>query len=153
MRKQALVGLLAGALIVAVPGGVISAKDQPTDACKDGGWEELVRGDGTPFANQGACVAYVAGGGTAEPPSTFASDCHGVDGIFYDSYVVTAEPLFDFQPYPVAPACVLWGYSWDDYSQQEYRTLTDPFAQYCSSTHPFVASYFEFVFGCARDAS
>jgi hypothetical protein len=29
------------------------------DDCKDGGWSELVRSDGTPFKNQGACVSYV----------------------------------------------------------------------------------------------
>jgi len=31
-----------------------SAKDE----CKDGGWEDLRREDGSPFKNQGECVAY-----------------------------------------------------------------------------------------------
>lgn len=29
------------------------------DACKNGGWQTLVRANGTPFKNQGACVSYV----------------------------------------------------------------------------------------------
>lgn len=35
--------------------------------CQKGGWEDLQRSDGTPFANQGACVSYAARGGTLEP--------------------------------------------------------------------------------------
>ena len=30
--------------------------------CKDGGWRELSRRDGSAFANQGACVSYVRAG-------------------------------------------------------------------------------------------
>lgn len=29
------------------------------DDCKNGGWQNLTRADGTPFKNQGACVSYV----------------------------------------------------------------------------------------------
>lgn len=29
------------------------------DDCKNGGWQQLGRGDGSPFKNQGACVSYV----------------------------------------------------------------------------------------------
>lgn len=34
---------------------------QPTnkDQCKDGGWEDLARADGTTFKNQGDCIQYV----------------------------------------------------------------------------------------------
>ncbi len=34
---------------------------QPTDrdACKKGGWSSLLRGNGSPFSNQGDCVSYV----------------------------------------------------------------------------------------------
>ena len=35
--------------------------DQPQngDECKNGGWEDLEREDGTPFKNQGDCIQYV----------------------------------------------------------------------------------------------
>lgn len=32
------------------------------DDCKDGGWQNLVRLDFTPFSNQGQCVSYVETG-------------------------------------------------------------------------------------------
>ncbi len=32
------------------------------DDCKDGVWPGLVRADGTPFKNQGACVSYINAG-------------------------------------------------------------------------------------------
>jgi len=32
---------------------------QTKDDCKDGGWQNLVRANGTAFKNQGACVSYV----------------------------------------------------------------------------------------------
>ena len=32
---------------------------QTRNDCKGGGWTDLVRADGTPFKNQGACVGYV----------------------------------------------------------------------------------------------
>jgi hypothetical protein len=46
-------------------------------ACHHGGWQTLVREDGSPFANQGACVSYGAQGGTPTPP---VADSDG-DGV------------------------------------------------------------------------
>ena len=40
-----------------------------TDQCKDGGWQNYTDKNGTPFKNQGDCVAYVATGGK-NPPAT-----------------------------------------------------------------------------------
>jgi hypothetical protein len=44
------------------------------DDCKNGGWREMARADGTPFKNQGECVSYVnhreEGGGTGETATT-----------------------------------------------------------------------------------
>ena len=36
----------------------------PSNLCKNGGWQTLLRSDGSSFANQGACVSYAAQGGT-----------------------------------------------------------------------------------------
>lgn len=38
--------------------------------CKQGGWQSLVREDGSGFANQGDCVSYAAQGGTLTVPDT-----------------------------------------------------------------------------------
>jgi hypothetical protein len=35
--------------------------------CQKGGWEQLQRSDGSPFANQGACVSYAAHAGELQP--------------------------------------------------------------------------------------
>ena len=39
-------------------------KSEPTgkDDCKNGGWMDLVNGDGEPFKNQGDCVSYTNNG-------------------------------------------------------------------------------------------
>src|SRR3954452_16267026 len=36
--------------------------------CQKGGWQTLVRSDGTPFADEQACTSYGAQGGTPMPP-------------------------------------------------------------------------------------
>ena len=40
--------------------GTIYTYDPPTDKdqCKDGGWQNLTRTDGSRFRNQGDCVSY-----------------------------------------------------------------------------------------------
>lgn len=45
-------------------GGV---KRQAAQACKQGGWRELQRADGTRFKNQGRCVSYAVRGGVLSP--------------------------------------------------------------------------------------
>jgi YVTN family beta-propeller protein len=52
------------------PIGIAITPPKPTpmptnkEQCKRGGWHELADRDGTPFKNQGACVSYVASGGS-----------------------------------------------------------------------------------------
>lgn len=58
-------GQLDGLRIVLMDGSIANINFEefnwPTtkDACKNGGWQTLVRANGTPFKNQGACVSYV----------------------------------------------------------------------------------------------
>jgi hypothetical protein len=64
MRTRFVVGCLALGLVV-LPAAAHAAD---TSVCKDGGWRNLVRADGTPFKNQGDCVSYVSKGGIPRPP-------------------------------------------------------------------------------------
>ena len=86
--RRLLATSLSTALVLAVsvamlPGAAV-AKDKGKAACKKGGWKELVRADGTPFADQGECVGYAANGGTPQPPEVIIaiaySDLNGTPG-------------------------------------------------------------------------
>ncbi len=63
-------GLVAGMLVVSA--GVASAGGNAPNAkrCQQGGWQTLVRADGTTFTNEGACAAYGAKGGRLYRPVT-----------------------------------------------------------------------------------
>lgn len=69
MSKQALAGLLAGALMVTFVAGAAAAQDNPGDACQKGGWEDLQGTDGG-FTSKRDCLDYVASGGTLLPTCT-----------------------------------------------------------------------------------
>jgi hypothetical protein len=60
MRRFVLAATAMAAL--AVP-AVSMANADTTAPCKQGGWQNLVRQDGTGFKNQGDCVSYAAQGG------------------------------------------------------------------------------------------
>ena len=70
MRKARIVLAMTVALSLA-PAAAATAgppNKEGKEACKNGGWQSLVRSeDGTPFKNQGDCVSYAAQGGTPEP--------------------------------------------------------------------------------------
>ena len=64
--KRLFVLLAALASLSAVIAGTAVAGGGNSDAanaCKQGGWQNLVRQDGTGFNNQGDCVSYAAQGG------------------------------------------------------------------------------------------
>jgi hypothetical protein len=50
--------------------------------CQKGGWIDLVGSDGTTFANQDACVAFGAHGGTLKPKTKSQIDCEGFGGTY-----------------------------------------------------------------------
>jgi hypothetical protein len=86
MRKLLLATVTALALLaVAVPGASV-ANSADTSVCKRGGWQDLVRADRTAFASQGACVSYVARGGTPEPVSIFQTLCEGYGGTYVEDH-------------------------------------------------------------------
>jgi hypothetical protein len=71
--KKLIVGLIVAATAAAImvplalAGGGNSANAKQ---CQQGGWQSLVRQDGTGFANQDECVSYGAHGGVPKPKPT-----------------------------------------------------------------------------------
>src|SRR5262249_24765516 len=65
MRMRLLL-LLVAALALSIGAGTASAGGGNSDAaqpCQKGGWQNLMREDGTGFKNEGDCVSYAAHGG------------------------------------------------------------------------------------------
>ena len=44
-------------------GATAGGNSDAAHACQNGGWQQLVRADQTPFKNEGDCVSYAAHGG------------------------------------------------------------------------------------------
>jgi hypothetical protein len=69
MRKNSKFIVVAGALVaLAAPSAAMaSGNSDAAHTCQQGGWQTVVRQDGTSFANQGDCVSYGAHGGVLKP--------------------------------------------------------------------------------------
>ena len=50
--------------------------------CQKGGWQTLIRSDGTSFASEGDCVSYAARGGTPTTRTKSQLDCESLGGTF-----------------------------------------------------------------------
>jgi hypothetical protein len=91
--------MLAASVMAAMLPGAAVARDNGKSDCKKGGWRELVRADGSPFADQGECVGYVANGGTPQPPEVILaiaySDLNGTDGYQVGTEDVLISKLVD----------------------------------------------------------
>ena len=76
MKRTLLIGLtLVVAMGIAVPLAVAGGgNSDAANACKQGGWQNLVRQDGTDFKNQGDCVSYAAKGGVPKAKPTGGSE-------------------------------------------------------------------------------
>jgi hypothetical protein len=71
--KMRFMLLLCAAVALTVGIGTAAAGGGNSDAakaCQNGGWQNLVRQDGTGFSNQGDCVSYAAQGGVLKAKST-----------------------------------------------------------------------------------
>jgi hypothetical protein len=76
MRK-----LISGLIVVAAATAIIvpvslagGGNSDAAKACQQGGWQNLVRQDGTGFKNTGDCVSYAAQGGVPTAKSTAGSE-------------------------------------------------------------------------------
>jgi hypothetical protein len=72
MRNYSKYIVVASALAaLAAPSAAMAAgNSDAAHACQQGGWQNLVRQDGTGFTNTGDCVTYAANGGTLSVRST-----------------------------------------------------------------------------------
>jgi hypothetical protein len=107
MKKQLMVGLLSAGLAVAMLPGLTVAKDDGKSDCKKGDWTDWVREDGSAFADQGECVAYVAEGGTLNeptPPTPFGITCLGQGGQYEAPY----EPYWNGTVWGTYPEGCYW---------------------------------------------
>jgi hypothetical protein len=72
--------------LVAAPSGLAAKGGNSDNAklCQKGGWERLVRSDGSSFARGGECTRYAARGGTLEPKHVLAGQqvCAELGGVF-----------------------------------------------------------------------
>lgn len=87
-RAIALVAILT-TILAALPLAA-SAQDTSSDKelCKNGGWQELTRADGTPFTNQGECIKYIVSEGgtfedTTEEPPEEGLQLHAISSFGY----------------------------------------------------------------------
>ncbi|MGH3127247.1 MAG: hypothetical protein ACRDPX_04950 [Gaiellaceae bacterium] len=74
MKAFLVAASLAAVLVATVAASPVAAGASPESIqqCLHGGWQSLVRDDGTPFENQGACASYLARGGTLGCPAPAA---------------------------------------------------------------------------------
>jgi hypothetical protein len=73
----ALAGLVLGVFAATATAG--GGNSDNAQMCQQGGWENLVRLDGTGFSNPGDCVSYGAQGGTLHPVYEFTADLSGAN--------------------------------------------------------------------------
>jgi hypothetical protein len=94
--KMRLMLVLCAALALTVGATTASAgggNSGNAQACQQGGWQNLVRSDGSTFKNQGDCVSYAAQGGTLVVRfAQSRSDCQALGGTF------STNPASDQRP-------------------------------------------------------
>jgi hypothetical protein len=96
MKIRFVVALLAGCVLSFGAATAFGGNSLNAEACQHGGWKTLKTADGASFANDGACVAYGAHGGTYLTETKSQRDCESFGGTF----VVGTTPIFW--------TCVLW---------------------------------------------
>jgi hypothetical protein len=74
----AALALTVGVATVAAGGG----NSENAKKCQKGGWQTLVRQDGSSFKNQGECVSHAAQGGTLTAKTKSQLDCEAIGGMF-----------------------------------------------------------------------
>ena len=107
--KKVIVGLLVAAVTaaIAVPLAVAGGgNSDAANACKQGGWQNLVRQDGTSFNNQGDCVSYAAQGGVPKTKPAAAPEPIAVSAPMFDLDGTTCSVTV---PYTKGIDTVLYG--------------------------------------------
>jgi hypothetical protein len=103
MRRYSKYIIVAGALAaLAAPSAAMASNSGNAQACQQGGWQTLIRQDGTGFANQSDCVSYGANGGTLYRGSeNFSEDALGSQPKTFSGGTIDS-------PYGVSPADATW---------------------------------------------
>lgn len=118
MRKAPIVRKLLTVALVALYAGLaapaalsVKGRNAELNRCKNDGWQSLYTSTGAPFADQGACVSYVARGGGLTTTITSRSqlDCESLGGTFGAD-----DQTFDIQGFAVLWTCNGNGISADD---------------------------------------
>ena len=131
VRRVRLVGLglLAGVMVLAGAGAAQAAEPNlgnsaSAHACQHGGCTQLVRADGSSFANQGDCVAHWAlvhspGGGVVAPRvhHAWSEACTSDGGLLYDD--VAGVPVL--------------GCAFDQYSPASHPEATAAMEEICQA--------------------
>ena len=103
MRKSVLAMVVLAGVAMAFAGTAVAkggGNSPNAKLCQKGGWQLLVRADGSSFANEQDCVSYAARGGTLISAAQFS--CQSFGGTF-----VANSPDFPNDIW----ACLLW--LWD----------------------------------------
>jgi len=113
MKMRMLLVLCAAlALTIGVAtAGAGGGNSDAAKACQKGGWQNVVRQDGTGFKNEGDCVSYAAQGGTLQPKPV----CAGSEDFFTDtefSQPTTFSGGTIDSPYGVVGGVVVQGSFW-----------------------------------------
>jgi hypothetical protein len=103
MRRYSKYILVAGALAAlgAPSAAMAGGNSGNAQACQQGGWQTLVRQDGTAFANQSDCVSYGANGGTLYHSENFSEDALGSQPTTFSGGTIDSA-------YGVSPADAPW---------------------------------------------
>jgi len=75
----AVVGLTVG---IATANAGNRGNSANAKACQEGGWQTLLRSDGSSFVNQGECVSYGSHGGVLTSRTKSQLDCEAFGGTF-----------------------------------------------------------------------
>jgi len=109
LMKKVILGLLVAAVTAAIVAPLALAGGGNSDAanaCKQGGWQNVVRQDGTGFKNQGDCVSYAAQGGV---PKTKPAAAPGPIAISAPVFNLDVNTCSVTVPYTTGIDTVLYG--------------------------------------------
>jgi hypothetical protein len=111
MRMLLVLGAALALTVGVATAGAGSGNSDAAKACQKGGWQNLVRQDGTGFKNAGDCISYAAQGGTLKPkPVCAGSEDFSADDEFSQPSTFPGGTIDG--PYGVVGGVVVQGSFW-----------------------------------------
>jgi len=136
MRKIVFTVLAALALTIGVAAATAGnghgngGNSANAKACQKKGWKNLLRSDGSPFKNQGACVSYAAHGGTLVAKSQAQIDCESFAGTF------TLGGTFSL-------GAAVWSCQWANTGQTDFDAKAATLSADCLTQPPTGLSFYD----------